>query len=368
MTRLAIAHDWLIQPRGAERLLREFCLACSPITIYTLFARPQRIDPAILRHPLVRSPLDRLPGLDRYYRYLLPLYRWGIERLQVRDVELLLSISHAVAKGVPCADGIPHLCYCLTPMRFVWFPQFYGPALEGSRWRRRLLRLLAGGLRRWDVESAKRVDHFVAISRTVQERIAKVYGRPSEVVHPCVDLDELPEGTGPREPFYLVVSALVPHKRLDLAVEAFNRSGRTLVVVGEGPQRTELRGRARSNIHFAGWLPDPEVRRLYTRAKALVFPGVEDFGLTPLEAQACGCPVIALGQGGVTETVDDGETGVFFRSPDPDDLNRAVERLEGLIFDPRKLRAAASRFSREEFRNRWRSIFERCGHPVAFPG
>ncbi len=367
MTRLAIAHDWLIQPRGAERVLREFCLSCSPITIYTLFARPRRLDPVIFRHRLICSPLDRLPKVEYYYRYLLPLYRWGIDRLRVQGADLLLSISHAVAKAVPRGDGIPHICYCLTPMRYVWFPQVYGPALQSSALRRRLLRLVADRLRRWDVESAARVDHFVAISRTVQKRITRIYGRDSEVIHPCINLDELPEGGDFREPFYLIVSALVPQKRLDLAVEAFNRNGRPLIVVGEGPQGAELRRRARPNVRFAGWLPDAEVRRLYTQARALVFPGVEDFGLTPLEAHACGCPVIAFAEGGVTETVEDGETGVFFFSPDPDDLNRAVERMERLRFDPRRLRGAAARFSRQEFRSRWRELFRRRGHALEFP-
>lgn len=365
MHRLAIAHDWLIQPRGAERVLGEFCRALPEVSIYTLIARPDRIDSAILRHRVHLSPLDRFPGAGRCYRYLLPLYRLGIESLTVRDADALLSISHAVAKGIRRESGMPHVCYCLTPMRFVWLPHLYGTFL-GRSVKGLLLRFLMPRLKRWDLDSLGRVDHFVAISRTVQERIRRFYSRASEVIYPCVDLADFPLGTGPREPFYLIVSALVAQKRLDLAIEAFNRSGRELVLVGSGPLFRSLARSSRPNIRFLGWLPDEEVRRLYRAARALVFPGIEDFGLVPVEAQASGCPVIAFGAGGATETVREGETGLFFSASDPDDLNRVLARFETMSFDPARLRDNAAQFSRTSFLRQWERLFERLGLPLRF--
>jgi glycosyltransferase involved in cell wall biosynthesis len=365
MNRLAIAHDWLIQARGAERLLREFCRALPEVSIYTLIARPRRVDPEILRHRFHLSPLNRFPGVGRYYRYLLPLYPQGIESLTVRNADALISVSHAVAKGIRREGSMPHVCYCLTPMRFVWLPELYGPFTKGSL-TGFLLRFLIPRLKRWDLGSLGGIDRFVAISKTVQDRILKIYSRPSEVIYPCVDLAEFPLGAGPRESFYLIVSAMVPQKRLDLAVEAFNRSGRPLVLVGSGPLLRSLASRAKPNIRFLGWLPDEEVRRLYRTSRALVFPGVEDFGLVPVEAQASGCPVVALGVGGATETVRDGETGLFFHRSEPDDLNQTLSRFEKMSFDPMRLRDNAARFSRGSFLRQWEELFDRMGIPLRF--
>lgn len=353
-----------MSPRGAERVLKEFCRFSGLLSLYVLFLSPGRIDPLIKRHVVFASTLSRLPGVERYYRYLLPLFPRAVERLRVRNADLLLSISHSVAKGISRDPDIPHVCYCLTPMRYLWRTELYGEELRSS-WQGLCLKLVSGRLKKWDVETSPRVDHFVAISRTVAERIRSVYNRQAEVIYPCVDLDTFEPRNAPREEFYLMASALVPHKRVELAVEAFNRLGRPLWIVGNGPLSSRLKRRARRNVRFMGWLPDPELRDLYCRARALIFPGVEDFGLVPVEAQACGCPVIALGEGGATETVREGETGLFFDEPSPESLLQRVHDFERSRFDPRRAVEHARRFSRRRFFAEWRSyLSERRLAPV----
>ena len=309
--RVAISHDWLLRHRGGEKILKEFCLNFEDLAIFTLFFRPDRIDPAIGEHSIFVSPLGRWPGVNHYYPYLLPFFRYGIERFYVQEVDVLLSISHAVAKGIPHASGIPHICYCLTPMRYLWSEQLYFPKPEWSL-KRKLLNVFSKRLRAWDLASNRGVDFFVAISQTVSKRIQKIYGRPSQVIYPCIDAEFFHPLDVPREEFYLIVSSLVPYKRIDLAVEAFNQNGKSLLIAGEGSLRRKLSSKARPNVRFLGWQPNEEIRRLYSQARALIFPGTEDLGLVPLEAQACGCPVIAYGEGGATETVTEGETGLFF--------------------------------------------------------
>lgn len=363
MAKLAIAHDWLLNARGAERVLAEFCAVLPEISIYTLFLDPETVTETVKRHSVYVSSWDRLPAVRRYYRLLLPFFPRAASTLQVRDVDAMLSISHSVAKAIPRAAGIPHVCYCLTPMRYLWEPQLYGDALNGSL-RGWLLRFIADDLKRHDLRSSRSVDHFVAVSRTVQERIQRVYGRSSLVIHPCADLEFFSPADLEREDFYLIVSALVPQKRIDLAIEAFNRSGRKLLIAGSGPLRAALERGAADNIQFLGWRTDEQVRELYRRARALVFPGTEDFGLVPVEAQGCGCPVAAFGEGGLTETVVEGETGLFFAESAADSLNLTLDRLERSSFDPSKIVANAQRFSRSRFRAQWREFFRRLNLDV----
>ncbi|MFQ5740228.1 MAG: glycosyltransferase [Acidobacteriota bacterium] len=363
MTRMAIAHDWLLIPRGAERVLTEFCLAVQDLSIYTLFLRAPFISPPVSRHSLFVSPFNHLPWVDRYYRYLLPWFGWGIEQLYVDQADVLLSISHSVAKGIPHHPDIPHVCYCLTPMRYLWEPRLYGAELKAS-WRGTLLKALSSRLKQWDLKSTDSVDFFVAVSETVAKRIRRVYGRDAEVLYPCVDQEFFSPSSLPREEFYLIVSALVPQKRIDLAIEAFKRNGKTLLVVGTGPLYRRLSRMAGPNTRFLGWLEDGRVRELYRRAKGLIFPGTEDFGLVPVEAQACGCPVLAFGEGGTTETVIDGKTGLFFRQPNPDALLAALASFEKVRFDSKEALDNARRFSRPRFRDRWRAVFKKLGLPI----
>lgn len=360
LTRVAICHDSLLNQRGAERVLAELCRNSASLSIYTLLFDSTLLGSALDRHLVYVSPLRRLPVPRNYYRYLLPLFPYAIRQFQVRNVELLISISHSVAKGIPHDPEVPHICYCLTPMRYLWEPSLYQPDLKGPL-RRILLRLLSSHLRSWDTQTNQSVDSFVAVSRTVQQRILRTYSQESRVIYPFVDLDFFRPTASSREDFYLIVSGLVPNKRISLAVEAFNRSGKALRIVGSGPLLRRLRRMARPNVQFLGWQPDDEVRRLYQTARGLVFPGHEDFGLVPVEAQACGCPVIAYGEGGVTESVVAGETGVFFQDRTPDALREAVEVLEKSPLEEGKMIQNAKHFSRDRFWSEWRQCLGELG-------
>ena len=357
--RVAISHDWLLSRRGAERLLKALLCGTSPTPLYTLFFDPRSIDSAFLRHRVRAARLNWLPGVNRYYRYLLPLFPAGIKSLRVEDAEILISIHHSVAKGIPHNSNTLHICYCLTPMRYLWEPHLYGDTLLRS-WRGDLMRLLSKRLKAWDLQVNRYVDRFVAISRTIQDRIKTIYGRSSELIYPGVDLDFFRPSFGARESFYLMVSALVPHKRVDIAVEAFRRNGRRLYIAGVGPLRKKLERMSGENTKFLGWVSDDQLRDLYRRATALIFPGFEDFGLVPVEAQACGCPVIGLGHGGLTETVTEPQSGVLYREPTAAALLDAVEEFERRRFHPHEVRSAVEGFSIPRFQAEWRDYLSRA--------
>jgi glycosyltransferase involved in cell wall biosynthesis len=311
--------------------------------------------------------LNRLPGVSRYYRYTLPLMPLGLRLFDFRDYDAVVSSSHCVAKSARPASGRPHVCYCYTPMRYVWsmYDAYFG-RLQGIRGV--LMRFVARALRRWDRATAGRVTHFVAISEYIQRRIEHCYGRASQVIYPPANTDfYTPDGA--KEDYYLCVSAFAPYKRLDLAIEAFRRLGRPLVIIGSGQCEREVRASVPGNVHLLGWRPQEEVRRYYRAAKAFIFPGEEDFGITPVEAQACGTPVIAYGAGGALETVagDNGAaggsepTGVFFQPQTAEALAEAVERFEREAghFSPVACRRNAERFSRERFTDELRSHLRR---------
>ena len=352
--RVAVVHDWLTGMRGGERALEALLELFTEAEIFTLLHRPGSVSETIEARPVHTSFVQRLPGAGRHYRWYLPLFPRAVETFDLTRFDLVVSSSHCVAKGAR-ADGVPHLCYCHTPMRYAWdrFDAYFGPGRSGP-----LVRGAAAvatrALRRWDRTTAPRVDRFVANSENVRRRIRRAYGRDASVVHPPVDLGRFrPAPT--REEFYLVVSALVPYKRVDLAVNAFEALGKPLVVVGTGPELRRLRALARGCVRFAGWLPDGEVADLMSRCRALVMPGEEDFGIVPVEAQASGAPVIAYGRGGVLETVVPAgggpgpATGVFFHEESPEALAEAVRGFEALRFDPDALRSSAQRFSPERF-------------------
>ncbi len=352
--RVALVHDWLTGMRGGEKCLEVFGELFPDAPIYTLVHRPGRVSPAIERHPIVTSFLQRVPGARTRYQRWLPLFPAAIERFDLRGYDLVLSSSHAVAKGVVIHPGTVHVCYCHTPMRYVWqaFEDYFG----GGRYRFPVSWLLphaATWLRTWDVVTAGRVDHFIANSRNVAGRIAHYYGREASVVHPWVDTTAFtPDPRVAREDFYLVISALVPYKRLDLAIAACQQKGRRLVIVGSGVERRRLERLARGRVTFLGWCDQPALIDLLRRARALLFPGEEDFGIVPLEAMACGTPVVAFGAGGALETVVDRETGLFYAEQSVTGLADALERLDGLELDPRLARRRAEQFSRENFRVR----------------
>ena len=302
-SRVALVHDWLTGMRGGEKCLESMCELFPDATLFTLLHRPGHLSPAIERMAIRTSWIQRVPGRERIYRHLLPLYPRAIESFDLAGYDLVISSSHCVAKGARAAPGATHLCYCYTPMRYAWdqYVHYFGPG-RLAWWNRRLVPLLIGRMRAWDVATAGRPHRYAANSRHVAARIRTAYGRDAEVIYPPVDLSDLHPGDGAGG-YYLMVNAFAPYKRVDLAVEAFNRLGRELRIIGTGQEDARLRRLAGPNVRFLGWVSPAELREAYAGCRAFVFAAEEDFGITPVEAQGCGRPVIALGKGGVRETV-----------------------------------------------------------------
>ena len=364
--RVALVHDWLTGMRGGERCLEVFCELFPEAPLFTLLHVPGSVSPTIERRRIVTSFVQRLPGAAHRYRYYLPLFPAAVARFDLRGFDLVLSLSHCAAKAVRRPPGATHVCYCFTPMRYVWdmYEDYFGrDAGTAMRW---LMPPVAAALRRWD-RRTDGVDRFVAISGHIADRIRRVYGREADVLHPPVEVARFHPAAAPQD-YYLVVSALAPYKRVDLAVQAAGRLGRRLLVVGTGPEERRLRGLAGPGVEFLGWRADAEVATLYAGCRAVLFPGVEDYGIVPLEAAAAGRPTIALGRGGVRETMVDldgpGEapTAVFFGEQTVDALVRAIRRFEaaGDRFDPAALRRHAERFDRPRFTERLREYLAGC--------
>jgi len=360
---VVLGHDWLTGMRGGERVLEVLCRAFPRAPIATLMARPECISDAIRTHPLLTSPLQRLPGVHRYYRYLLPLFPAAVARLRCPPGRLLVTTSHCAIKALRTAPGMKHLCYCFTPMRSVW--SFQDEYFGRNPLKRALLAPVSARLRAWDRRTAEGVDRFVTLGRLVRNRIWEFYERDADVVYPPVNLDyytPAPDGgaTPDEPPFDLIVSALVPYKRIDLAVKAYSRTGRALRIVGSGSLAPALRRIAGPTVTFLGRRSDDEIRELYRRCRLLVFPGEEDFGLVPVEVQACGRPVVAYGRGGVAESVVDGETGVFFHEQTEDALLDALRTCDARTWNPAHIRANAERFGEQPFIDGMARAVEAC--------
>jgi glycosyltransferase involved in cell wall biosynthesis len=355
--RIALVHDWLTGMRGGEKTLAAIGELFPRADLFTLIHTPGSCSAIVTGRRVITSGLNRLTGVQRYYRYLLPMMPMAIEQFDLRGYDLIVSSSHCVAKGIIKPAGALHLCYCHTPMRYVWDQQREYSARMS--WPTRLAMAASQRyLKNWDRRSADRVDRFFANSHNVAQRISRCYGRESTVIRPPVDTTYFTPAPLPREDFYLVISALVPYKCIDHAVQAFSRMKRPLRVIGSGSMARSLRRTAASNIQFLGWQSDESVRDHYRRCRALIFPGEEDFGLTPLEAMACGTPVIAYGTGGALETVIDAAsggslppTGILYRPHTADALMAAASRFEteAGTFDPVDLRAWAESFGKERF-------------------
>jgi glycosyltransferase involved in cell wall biosynthesis len=356
--KVALSHDWLNGMRGGEKCLEILCDLYPQAPIYTLFYEKEKVSDRIRRHRIVPSWLRRFPSVFTRYRYYLPFYGAAIRSFNLKKYDLILSTSHCVAKGVRKNKKALHICYCFTPARYAWgfFDEYFG----GMNWFSRILiRRTLKRFRKWDLKSNDFVDHFVAISRHVQERIRRCYRRESEVIYPPVDtVYYTPDGVTLRNDDYLVISALVPYKRIELAVRVFNRLGRKLVIIGDGPDRKKLQATAKKNIRFLGWQADSVLRDHYRRSRALIFPGEEDFGIVPVEAQACGCPVIAYGRGGALETVLENETGIFFQEAKEKALAEAIQRFEYASWIPEYARKNAERFSKERFQMEIKSMIQ----------
>ncbi len=345
--------------RGGEKALEVFCEVFPAADLFTLVYLKGTVTPVIERRLVKKSPIHWLPMAGRLYRQYLPLFPMAIEQFDLDDYDLVISTSHCAAKSVVVTGRARHLCYCLTPMRYAWdqFDAYFGPDRVGAL-PSALLRPVLAGLARWDRATEGRVHRYLAISQYVARRIALYYNRESTLVYPPVDTEYYaPDAASPppsepsvsASPHFLVVSALVPYKRVDLAMMAARRAGVRLTVVGSGPERQALERLTGDGIELAGWRSDDEIRTLYRSCTAAILPGEEDFGIVPVEAQACGRPVVAFGRGGALDTVIDGETGVLFGEGTVDSLAGALQRAAATPWNPARIRAHAETFSRGRF-------------------
>lgn len=358
--RVALVHDWLTGMRGGERVLEALLQLYPQAEIYALLHVPGSCSTLIESRPIHTSPIQRLPLARRYFRHFLPFFPAAIGRFDLSGYDLVISTSHCVALGARTGPGTCHVGYCFTPMRYAWDMEEVYLRSSTVGWAKRLiLPPLLSWLRVWDQAAATRVDFLACISHHVAQRIRKHYKREAPVIYPPVNVDYFLPGGEPGE-FYLVVSAFAPYKRIDLAIEAFNRMGKPLVVIGGGQEEKALRRMAGPTVRILDPQPDSVIRDHYARCRAFVFPGEEDFGIAPLEAQSAGRPVVAYGRGGALETVVDGHTGVLFAEQTPGAIIDAVHRLEATGFDPAKIRPHTLRFGRQRFLAEMRSYVESC--------
>ena len=345
----ALVHHWLLRMRGGERVLAAIARLYPEAPIFTLFHDPQGLSPELREREVRASVLNRLPGAKHLYRQLLPLYPLGCRSLDLRGFDLVVTSDASLIKGVRVDEGAVHICYCHSPPRYLWdMADVYLGGLGPLR--RAAARLLLPRLRERDRRAAAGVTHFVANSENVRERIRRCYGRESTVIYPPVEVFEAPAESEPGN-YYMFLGHLTAYKRPDLAVSALTRLGRRLLVVGEGPELKRLRRLAGPSVEFPGWKPDAEVRRLLAGCRALIFPGEEDFGIVPVEAQMAGRPVIALRKGGALETVVENSSGLFFDEPTPESLAEALLRFEDVAgtFSREAIRENALRFRPETF-------------------
>lgn len=348
--KVAIVHDYLNQYGGAERVLECLHRLYPEAPVYTVVHDPGRMPERFRSWDIRPSWINRLPGARRHYEKMIPLFPAAVEGFDLSAYDLVVSLSSAWVKGVLTGPRTLHVCVCTSPMRFAWDEYHDRLRRQANPVVRALLARALQRIRIWDVVSSSRPDIFIAISDLVARRIAKYYRRESAVVRPGIDTGLFSTDTAvPREDLYLVASRLKPYKRIDLAVAAFNRLGKRLVVAGDGPERRRLQRMAGPTVSFLGRVSDEELRDRYRRCRAFVFPTEEDYGLTPLEAMACGAPVIAFGKGGALETVVDGKTGLFFGEQTPASLAAAVGRFEAMTFDPAAIRKHAAAFDQDVF-------------------
>jgi glycosyltransferase involved in cell wall biosynthesis len=359
--RVALIHYWLVNQRGGEAVLKALCKLLPQADIFTLFHDPDKADPVFRSHKVTASFLN---PLRRHYQSLLPLMPMALESFDLSGYDLVISSESGPAKGVLVPSDARHICYCHTPMRYLWelYPDYLN-RWTSSRIKRAMMIPFSSYLRMWDYASAARVDEFIANSENVRRRIRRCYRREAEVIHPPVAVETF--FWSQPEDYYLIVSELAVYKRLDVAIKAFSANGRRLKVVGTGPQYKELRRMASGNVEFCGRVSGNDLRALYASCRALLLPGEEDFGITPVEALASGKPVIAWGRGGVLETAKmAGESGAFlYPNPTTESLDLAIERFERMEsrIEPGLLQAAVAGFSEAEFLRKFQRLLEQPG-------
>ena len=348
--RVAIVHYWLVSMRGGEKVVEALCDMYPEADIFTLVYDESRVSEKIKRHKVTSSFLQKIPGAVKHYQSLLPLMPFALESLDLSGYDLIISSESGPAKGIIAPPHSTHVCYCHSPMRYIW-DHYHSYRANAGLASRMLLPWMAPLLRSWDVSTSMRVDRFVANSHHVRARIGKYYGRSATVIYPPVAVDDYAPATETGD-FYLCAGQLVSYKRVDLAVRAFTKMGRNLVVIGEGKELAALKAIAGPTITFLGRAPFPVLKEKLARCKALIFPGEEDFGLIPVETMASGRPVIAFGSGGALETVVPGLSGVLFHEQTPEAIIDAVHAFEteSAAFDPAAIREHAARFSTRNFK------------------
>lgn len=359
--KIALIHDWIIDIGGSEKALKEIYSIFPSADIYTLLFKEESLrELSIQKNKVNASFIQKFPKSREIYRNLLPFFPLAIEQFDLSEYDLIISSSHAVAKGVLTNSKQLHISYCYTPIRYAW--DLYHQYLKNSNLNRGLrgllIKIFLHYLRIWDVSTVNRVDKFIAISRYISKRIKKIYNRNSAVIYPPVDIDKF-ELYEKKENFYLTVSRLVPYKRIDILIEAFNKMpNRKLIVIGHGPDMKKLKKIARSNIEFLGYQPFHVVKEYLKKAKAFLFAGEEDFGIALVEAQACGTPVIAYSQGGASEIVIDKKTGILFKEQTVNSLIEAIKDFEKNedSFDFSVIRKNSIRFNKERFRKEFKNF------------
>jgi glycosyltransferase involved in cell wall biosynthesis len=359
--KVALVHDWLTGMRGGERVLLSLARLFPGAPIFTLLHLPGSVDPELEARPIHATFAQRLPALQTHYRRYLPLFPAAASTWDLRGYDLVVSSSHCVAKAARPGAGAVHVCYCHTPMRYLWdrYDDYFGPGR--ARWATRAgMAALRPWLQRWDRRTAARVHRFAANSAYVAARIARHYERESEVIPPPIDTDFFTPGGSGAGDYDLVVSALAPYKRLDVVLEAYRGLDWPLKIVGWGPENARLKRLAPPNAGFLGRVDDLSLRDLYRGCRAVVMAGVEDFGMAPLEAMACGRPAVVFAEGGGLESVVPGKTGLLYHEPTAPALRAVVSSLAARRFDVAALRAHAESFSRAVFEARFRAFVERC--------
>ncbi len=350
--RIALIHDYITSFGGAERTFKVLTEMFDDATIYSLFYNPEIKNKFFPNTKIETSFLQKSPlFLKNKYQLLLPFLPIAAESLDLRDFDLVISSSFSFAKGVIVRPQTTHICYCYTPTRYIWLDE---KNQTGALWKNPLSKIILHYSRIWDRQASERVDKFVAISKEVQKRIKKYYKQDSDIIYPPVDLDRAKleiKDTKSHEEYYLIVSQIRKYKRIDLAINAFNKLGLKLIIIGDGPERKKLQKKAKNNIKFLGWQPDKIVNKYYKNCIAFIFPGEDDFGIAPVEAMAYGKPVLAYRSGGAKESIIEGETGEFFDWPNTAVLADGVRRIRANLgkYNFQKIRYQAQKFSKKNF-------------------
>jgi len=356
--KIALAHDWLNQMGGAEKVLECLVTMYPTAPIFTTIYAPDLMPAAYRQWDIRPTWLNNAPAIQRHHQPYLPLYPLAVQSMDFSGYDLILSNKSGFIHGLRHTANQRHICYCLAPTRYVWQYEGYATREGFGRWLSLLMQPLIRQLQRWDFKAAQQVDYFIAISKEVQARIQRYYNRESVIIYPPVDTSLFQPTPAPTADYYLVVSRLIPYKRIDLAVQACTRLNQRLIVVGDGRDRAALEAMAGPTVEFKGRLPLAEVIELMAHCRAFLFPGFEDFGIAPVEAQAAGRPVIAFAQGGALDTVIPGLTGLFFYTQTVDALMAAMQQLATMPFDPIIARRNAERFAVARFEAEIRAFIE----------